>query len=230
LTQEDLAGRIEHTLLKPTVSRSDILILCEEAKKYSFRAVCVNPLYVPYARNISSGTDIKVCTVVGFPLGSNKTSTKVFEAMEAVKDGADELDFVINLGALKESRWDLVRKDIYDIVMATPRVIHKAIIETCYLSEEEIKRVCEIIIEAGAEFVKTSTGYGPSGAKVSDIRLIKSIVGNKLKIKASGGIKALKQLISMVKVGANTLGTSSGVKIMEEFIRASSLDTQGPSP
>lgn len=138
--------------------------------------------------------------------------------MEAVKDGANELDIVINLGALKGSRWDMVRKDIYDVVMATPRVIHKIIIETCYLTDEEKKKACEVIIDSGAEFVKTSTGYGISGAKIRDIKLIRSIVGDRLKIKASGGIKTLKQVISMVKVGADTIGTSSGVAIMEEFI------------
>lgn len=167
---------------------------------------------------------------MGFPLGSNTTSTKVFEAIEAVKDGADELDIVINIGALKESRWDDVRKEISDIVMATPRVLHKVIIETCYLSEEEKIMVCEVIMDAGVEFIKTSTGYAPSGAKVKDIKLIKSIVGNKLKIKASGGIKNLKQIISMIKVGADTIGTSSGVSIMEEFNNVTSLNIPRPSP
>lgn len=155
--------------------------------------------------------------MIGFPLGSNTISTKVFEAMEAVKDGAEELDFVINIGALKEGKWDLVKKEISDFVMATPRVIHKIIIEACYLTDEEKKKVCDIIIDSGTEFVKTSTGYSPSGAKVRDIKLIKSIVGNKVKIKASGGIKTLNQLISMIKVGADTIGTSSGIMIMEEF-------------
>jgi deoxyribose-phosphate aldolase len=149
--------------------------------------------------------------------------------MEAVKDGADELDIVMKIGAAKEGKWEEVRKEIYDIVMATPRVVHKVIIETCYLTDEEKRKVCEVIIDAGAEFVKTSTGYGHSGAKVKDIRLIKSIVGNKLKIKASGSIKTLKKAISMLKVGATTIGTSSGVSIMEEFIKASSLNTQGSS-
>lgn len=139
--------------------------------------------------------------------------------MEAVKEGADELDIVMNLGLLKESKWDEVGKEIYDIVMATPRVIHKVIIETCYLTDEEKRKVCEVIIDTGAEFVKTSTGYGPSGAKVKDIKLIKSIVGNKLKIKASGSIKSLKNVLSIIKVGADTLGTSSGVSIMEEFVK-----------
>lgn len=177
-----------------------------------------------------SGTRVKVCTVIGFPLGSNRTPTKVFEAMEAVKDGADELDIVINLGALKESKWDDVRKEISDIVMATPRVTHKIIIETCYLTDDEKKRACEVIIEAGAEFVKTSTGYGPSGAKVRDIKLIKSIVGDTLKIKASSGIKTLKKTLSMIKVGADVIGTSSGVSIMEEFFNTNLLDTLGSFP
>lgn len=179
----------------------------------------MNPLYVPYAKDILSGTDIKVCTVVGFPLGSNKTSTKIFEAMESVRDGVDELDIVMNIGSAKEGKWEEVRKEIYDIVMATPRVIHKVIIETCYLTDEEKKRACEVIIEAGAEFVKTSTGYGVSGVKVRDIKLIKSIVGDKLKIKVSGGIKTLNKAFSLIKVGTNTIGTSSGVSIMEEFVK-----------
>ena len=139
--------------------------------------------------------------------------------MEAVKEGADELDIVMNLGLLKKSKWDEVKKEISDIVIATPRVIHKVIIETCYLTDDEKKRACEIIIESGAEFVKTSTGYGVSGVKVRDIKLIKSIVGYKLKIKASGGIKTLNKAFSLIKVGTNTIGTSSGVSIMEEFVK-----------
>lgn len=177
----------------------------------------MNPFYASKAREILSGTGVKVCTVIGFPLGSNNRSSKVFEAMEAVKDGAEELDMVINLGVLKESRWDEVKKEISDFVTATPRVVHKVIIETCFLSDDEKKRICEIIIESGAEFVKTSTGYGPSGAKGKDIRLIKSIVGERLKIKASGGIKTLNGAISMIKVGADSIGTSSGVSIIREF-------------
>lgn len=139
--------------------------------------------------------------------------------MEAVKEGADELDIVMNLGLLKKSKWDEVKKEISDIVIATPRVIHKVIIETCYLTDDEKKRACEIIIESGAEFVKTSTGYGVSGVKVRDIKLIKSIVGDKLKIKASGCIKTLNKAFSLIKVGTNTIGTSSGVSIMEEFVK-----------
>ncbi|MBI5198993.1 MAG: deoxyribose-phosphate aldolase [Nitrospirae bacterium] len=216
--RKDLASRIEHTLLRLTATKQEISKLCDEAKGYSFRAVCINPVYVSYVRNVLSGTRVKVCTVIGFPLGSNRTPTKVFEAMEAVKDGADELDIVINLGALKESKWDDVRKEISDIVMATPRVTHKIIIETCYLTDDEKKRACEVIIEAGAEFVKTSTGYSPSGAKVRDIKLIKSVVGNKIRIKASGGVKTLFKAFSLIKVGANTIGTSSGVSIMEELV------------
>lgn len=140
--------------------------------------------------------------------------------MEAVKEGADELDIVMNLGLLKKSKWDEVKKEISDIVIATPRVIHKVIIETCYLTDDEKKRACEIIIESGAEFVKTSTGYGVPGVKVRDIKLIRSIVGDKLKIKVSGGIKTLNKAFSLIKVGTNTIGTSSGVEIMEEFIKA----------
>lgn len=162
---------------------------------------------------------MKVCTVVGFPLGSNKTSAKVFEAMEAVKDGADELDIVINLGLLKASKWDGVGKEISDIVMATPRVVHKVIIETCYLTDEEMRKISEIIIDTGAEFIKTSTGYGHSGAKVKDIKLIKSIVVDKVHIKASGGIRTLIKTLSLIKVGAKTIGTSSGVSIMKEFVK-----------
>ncbi len=167
--------------------------------------------------------------MIGFPLGANTISTRIFEAMEAVKNGVEELDFVINLGALKEGRWDVVKKEISNFAMATPRVIHKVIIETCYLTDEEKKKACEVIIDSGAEFVKTSTGYGHLDVKVKDVKLIKSIVGDKVKIKASGGIKTLNKVVTMLKVGANTLGTSSGVSIMEEFIKASSLNTQGPS-
>lgn len=214
----------------PTATQAEIKKLCKEAKEYSFRAVCVNPFYVSKAREILSGTEIKVCTVIGFPLGAGNRSGKLFEAMEALKDGADELDMVINLGVLKESRWDEVKKEISDFVMATQRAVHKVIIETCFLSDDEKRRICEIIIESGAEFIKTSTGYGPSGAKVRDIKFIRSIVGERLKIKASGGIKTLNKAVSMIKVGADTIGTSSGVSIMVEFNNATSLNIPMPSP
>lgn len=145
--------------------------------------------------------------------------------MEAVKDRADELDFVINLATLKEGKWDIVRKEISDFVMATPRVVHKVIIETCYLTDMEKRKACEVIIESGSEFVKTSTGYGPSGAKIRDIKLIKSIVGDMIRIKASGGIRTLKNTSTMTNVGANTIGTSSGVSIMKEFFNTNLLNT-----
>jgi deoxyribose-phosphate aldolase len=159
---------------------------------------------------------VRVTTVIGFPLGATLTEVKVYEAMNATLLGADELDIVINIGALKSGDWEIVRKDLSDVIMATEGIIHKAIIETCYLIDEEKQRAVEIALEAGAEFIKTSTGFGPRGASADDVRIIKGLVGEKAGIKAAGGIKTLKEVFSMLDAGATRIGTSAGARIMKE--------------
>jgi deoxyribose-phosphate aldolase len=205
---------IEHTNLKPTATEEDIIKLCEEAKEYNFRGVCVNPSFVPLVKDQLDGTDVKVVTVIGFPLGANATEVKAFEAKKAVEDGADEVDMVIHIGYLKTGDYDYVFEDIFSVVNAA-KVPVKVIIETCYLTDEEKIAACLIAKEAGAAFVKTSTGFGTHGAKVEDVNLMRWVVGNELGVKASGGIRTYEDAINMIKAGANSLGTSSGISIVK---------------
>lgn len=205
---------IEHTNLKPTATEEDIIKLCEEAKEYNFRGVCVNPSFVPLVKDQLDGTDVKVVTVIGFPLGANATEVKAFEAKKAVEDGADEVDMVIHIGYLKTGDYDYVFEDISSVVNAA-KVPVKVIIETCYLTDEEKIAACLIAKEAGAAFVKTSTGFGTHGAKVEDVNLMRWVVGNELGVKASGGIRTYEDAINMIKAGANSLGTSSGISIVK---------------
>ncbi|MDK2885528.1 MAG: deoxyribose-phosphate aldolase [Thermosipho sp. (in: thermotogales)] len=205
---------IEHTNLKPTATEEDILKLCEEAKEYNFRGVCVNPSFVPLVKSNLEGTDVKVVTVVGFPLGATSTESKAFEAKKAVEDGADEVDMVIHIGYLKSGDYDYVFEDISAVVNAA-KVPVKVIIETCYLTDEEKIAACLISKEAGAAFVKTSTGFGTHGAKVEDVSLMRWVVGKDLGVKASGGIRTYEDAINMIKAGANSLGTSSGISIVK---------------
>ena len=213
----DIAKYIDHTNLKPYATKEDIIKLCEEAKKYGFYAVCVNPYRVKLAKEQLKGTDIKVASVIGFPLGATPTEVKVFEAKKALEDGADELDMVINIGALKDKDYDYVRRDIEEVVKVAHErgAIVKVIIETCYLSDEEKEIACRLAMEAGADFVKTSTGFGTRGATVEDVRLMRRVVGDKLGVKAAGGIRTYEQALEMIRAGANRIGTSSGVKIVE---------------
>ena len=219
-SKERFAKMIDYTLLKPATTKEDIIKLCKEAKKYGFAAVCVNPIYVSLASSLLKNSKIKTCTVIGFPLGANKTQTKVFEAERTVMDGAQEIDMVMNLGMFKAGSYSFVREDIASVVKAVKPmgILVKVIIETCYLTHEEKIKACRIVEAAGADYVKTSTGLG-GGATVADVRLIRSVVGGRLGVKASGGIRTLKRALAMVKAGATRIGTSSGVKIMEEFIR-----------
>lgn len=205
---------IEHTNLKPTATEEDILKLCEEAKEYNFRGVCVNPSFVPLVKSNLEGTDVKVVTVVGFPLGATSTESKAFEAKKAVEDGADEVDMVIHIGYLKSGDYDYVFEDISAVVNAA-KVPVKVIIETCYLTDEEKIAACLISKEAGAAFVKTSTGFGTHGAKVEDVSLMRWVVGKDLGVKASGGIRTYEDAINMIRAGANSLGTSSGISIVK---------------
>ena len=214
-----LAQVIDHTLVRPDATLDELTAACQDAKKYGFACVVVNSGHVVRARELLSGTLVKVCSVVGFPHGANTTTVKIVEAMEAMKNGASELDFVANIGMVKSGRYDAVEIDIKNIIVMTPQKVHKVILETGILTEDEIVRVCEIAMRAGAEFVKTSTGFGPRGATVEDVRLIRRIVGSVCRVKASGGIRDLASLTSMIDAGAERIGTSSGPAIMEEYLR-----------
>ena len=206
---------IDHTLLKQDAMPEQIVKLCDEAKQFDFMSVCVNPAYVPLAAECLKGSDVKVCTVIGFPLGMNLTKTKVEEAVLAVKEGATEVDMVINVGMLKAGHDDYVQQEIYEIKQAVGRdIVLKVIIETCLLSDEEIVRACKAAKAAGADFVKTSTGFSTGGATVHAVSLMRQTVGKEMGVKASGGVRTHEDLIAMVEAGANRIGTSSGAKII----------------
>ncbi len=215
--KEDISRYIDHTNLRAYATEDDIIRLCDEAKEYGFYAVCVNPYRVRLAKERLKGTDVKVASVIGFPLGATPTEVKVFEAKKALEDGADELDMVINIGALKDGNYEYVRKDIEEVVKVAREkgAIVKVIIETCYLTDEEKVKACELAKEAGAHFVKTSTGFGTGGATVEDVRLMRKVVGPEMGVKAAGGIRTYEQAVAMIEAGATRIGTSSGVKIVE---------------
>lgn len=212
--KKEIAKLIDHTLLKPNATQEEIVKLCEEAKKYNFASVCVNPAYVSLCKQLLKDTNVKVCTVIGFPLGATTPTVKAIEAKEAIANGADEVDMVINIGALKSGNYQLVLDDIKAVREATRGKILKVIIETAYLTREEKIKACELAKEAGADFVKTSTGFGPSGATVEDVALMKSVVGPKIGVKASGGIRTLEDALKMVKAGATRIGASASVAIV----------------
>lgn len=213
-----VAHLIDHTLLKPEASEDQIAQLCYEARKYHFAAVCVNPNWVKLCRQLLQDTDVKIATVVGFPLGAHATETKVFETAQAIQDGADEIDMVMNIGALKSGDDDVVERDIHAVVEVAHSlgVIVKVIIEAALLSDDEKVRACTLAKAAGADYVKTSTGFGPGGATVHDVALMRKTVGPQLGVKAAGGIRDLKQVEEMVKAGATRIGASAGVKIVQE--------------
>lgn len=212
----DIASKIDHTILKAEATRESVVTLCEEAKAHEFAAVCVNPYYVCLCSNLLKDSDVKVATVIGFPLGANTWKTKAFEASDAIENGADEIDMVINIGALKNKEYSIVEADIKAVVEAAKdKALVKVIIETSLLTEEEKIKACQLSKEAGADYVKTSTGFGAAGASVSDVKLMKSVVGNTMKVKASGGIRDIETAKAMIEAGASRLGTSSGVKIIE---------------
>ncbi|MGI6377770.1 deoxyribose-phosphate aldolase [bacterium] len=204
---------IDHTLLKPEASQEAIAKLCLEAKEYNFYAVCVNPCYVKFCTQQLKGSRVKVCTVIGFPLGATTSETKAFETSNALDNGADEIDMVINVGALKAGFYDYVYGDIKAVVKAAKGRLVKVIIETCLLSDEEKVQACKLALEAGADFVKTSTGFSTGGATVHDVSLMRKTVGDKLGVKASGGIRSREDLEALVQAGASRIGTSSGVKL-----------------
>jgi len=224
LTTKELARYIDHTQLKPVASYEDIEKLCNEAKKYGFYSVCINSCYVKYAVEKLAGSDVKVAATVGFPLGAASSEAKACEAAEAVRAGAGEIDMVMNVGLLKGGDYFGVREDIEAVVKAVkqidPEAKVKVILEMCYLNDGEKVTACELARDAGADFVKTSTGFGPGGATVEDVELMKKLVGDTMGIKAAGGIRDLKTTLAMIEAGATRIGASAGVAIISELDRS----------
>ena len=206
---------IDHTILKATASGTDVQKLCEEAIEHEFYSVCVNGCYVADAKHLLQGTDVKVAAVVGFPLGAMTTAAKVFEAKDAVENGASEIDMVINVAKLKDGEFEFVENEIRQIKEAIGDNVLKVIIETCYLTDEEKVKACELSLAAKADFVKTSTGFGTGGATYEDVKLMKSVVGDNAKVKASGGVRDKETAQKYVDLGAERLGTSSGIDIVK---------------
>ena len=206
---------IDHTLLKPEATKEMIEKLCIEAKEYDFMSVCVNPYWVSYCKQLLTGSDVLVCTVIGFPLGANTIETKVYETETAISHGADEIDMVINIGALKDGNFAYLVKEISAVVEAAMGRTVKVIIETCLLTDDEKTLACKAALEAKANFVKTSTGFSTGGATIEDVTLMKSIVQNNAKVKASGGVRSSEDLEKMIAAGAERIGTSSGVALMQ---------------
>lgn len=211
----NLAKKIDHTKLKADTTQDEIAALTKEAKEHGFWSVCINPVWIPFAKEELAGSDVKICTVIGFPLGANSSKTKAFETNLAINDGADEVDMVINVGALKQAQYDVVLEDIKAVVNeAKGRALVKVIIETALLTKEEIIKVCELSVEAGADYVKTSTGFSTAGATAENVKLMKDTVGEKALVKASGGVRTTSDAEAMVAAGASRIGASDGVKII----------------
>ena len=219
MKKEELAKFIDHTNLKPNATRDDIKKLCDEALKYGFYAVCVNPYRVKDARDFLKGSDVKIAAVVGFPLGATYPEVKVQETIMAIKDGAEEIDMVMNIGAMKDGDYDAVYNDIRAVVEAAHSMGAKVkvILETCYLTQEEIAKACEIAVRADADFVKTSTGFGAWGAREEDVKLMRKTVGPEIGVKAAGGIRTAAEAIKMLEAGANRIGASRSVEIIESL-------------
>ncbi|MEC7264939.1 MAG: deoxyribose-phosphate aldolase [Bacteroidota bacterium] len=211
----NIADYIDNTNLKATATTEDIQKLCEEAKMYGFYAVCVNGCHVPLAASTLKNSNVKLAAVIGFPLGAMSTQAKVFEAKDCVQNGADEIDMVLNIGWLKSGMLDAVQDEIKAIKMAIGNKILKVILETCYLTEAEKEMACSLSVEAGADYVKTSTGFGSGGATMEDVLLMKKMVGDKAKIKASGGIKDKQTALQYIELGVSRIGTSSGPTLMQ---------------
>lgn len=218
LKSTDLARAIDHTLLKPEATQAQIVQLCAEARAYHFASVCVNPVHVKLCAQLLRGSDVATCTVVGFPLGANGTAVKVYETQVAVADGAAEIDMVINIGALKEANYEAVLNDIVAVTGAAHEggALVKVIIEAALLSDEEKVTACQLCQAAGVEFVKTSTGFGPGGATVADVALMRQTVGPDMGVKAAGGIRSYQDAQAMLAAGATRLGASAGIAIVEE--------------
>ncbi|GEL78324.1 deoxyribose-phosphate aldolase [Tenuibacillus multivorans] len=216
MTNSSLAKMIDHTLLKPETQSEQINQICEEAKEYGFASVCVNPTWVTHCHSLLKDSEVKVCTVIGFPLGATTTETKVFETKQAIENGATEVDMVINIGSLKDGRYEEVERDINEVVEAAKdKAIVKVIFETSLLTKDEKVKACELAKKAEADFVKTSTGFSGGGANVDDIRLMRLTVGPEMGVKASGGVRSLEDTNAMIDAGATRIGASAGVDIIK---------------
>lgn len=211
---KEYASMIDHTLLKADATRNQIEKLCNEASEFKFASVCVNPTWVKYSADLLKDSKVKVCTVIGFPLGASTSEVKALETKNAIENGAEEIDMVINIGALKNQEFDLVREDIKQVVDAANGTLVKVIIETCLLTDEEKVKACELSVEAGADFVKTSTGFSTGGATAEDVALMRKTVGPTVGVKASGGVRNLQDMQNMIQAGATRIGASSGVAII----------------
>ncbi len=213
-----LAQMIDHAVLRPDATFTDLEQACRDAKTYGFSSLVVPGIFVKKSKELFSGSSVKISSAVGFPLGNSTTTVKIVEAMEAVKNGAEELEIVANISAVKSGAYELAEIDVKNIILMTPNVIHKIILETGLLTRDELVRLCHIAVRSGAEFVKTCTGFGPRGASVDDVRLMRQAVGSACKVKAAGGIKDLASVKAFVEAGAERIGTSSGPAIMEEYL------------
>ncbi len=210
-----IAKIIDHTVLKATTTEQEVVKICQEAKEYGFFSVCINPTHIELAKKELENSDVKVCTVIGFPLGANTKEVKAFETRDAISKGADEVDMVINIGALKDKKYDLVYEDIKAVVdAANKEALVKVIIETCYLTEEEKVKACELAVKAGTDFVKTSTGFGTGGSTPEDISLMRKTVGPDIGVKASGGVRCEKDAIAVTESGASRIGASASIAIV----------------
>lgn len=212
----NIAKYIDHTLLRPDATEGEVVQICKEAKEYGFASVCVNEYYTGLVKRELAGSAVKVCAVVGFPLGANSWQVKNYEASSALENGADEIDMVINIGALKNGQDDVVLKEISELKKTVGDKVLKVIIETCLLTDDEKIKACKLAVEAKADFVKTSTGFSNGGAKVEDIRLMKGNVKDYGKVKASGGIHSYQEAVAMIDAGADRIGASAGIKIVED--------------
>ncbi len=207
---------IDHTVLKADTPLETVKRICDEAMEYGFASVCINPCHVAYCADYLKDSDVNVCTVIGFPLGANTSAVKAFETKDAIANGADEIDMVMNIGALKDKNYDLVRDDVKAVVEAANGTLVKVILETCLLTEDEIKKACELCVEAKADDVKTSTGFSTRGATIEDVRIMKEAVHGKAKVKAAGGVRTPEDMVKIVAAGADRIGTSAGCSLVKK--------------
>ena len=207
---------IDHTVLKADTPLETVKRICDEAIEYGFASVCINPCHVAYCADYLIDSDVNVCTVIGFPLGANTSAVKAFETKDAIANGADEIDMVMNIGALKDKNYDLVRDDVKAVVEAANGTLVKVILETCLLTEDEIKKACELCVEAKADYVKTSTGFSTRGATIEDVQIMKAAVQGKAKVKAAGGVRTHEDMVKIVEAGADRIGTSAGCSLVEK--------------
>ena len=207
---------IDHTVLKADTPLETVKRICDEAIEYGFASVCINPCHVAYCADYLKDSDVNVCTVIGFPLGANTSAVKAFETKDAIANGADEIDMVMNIGALKDKNYDLVRDDVKAVVEAANGTLVKVILETCLLTEDEIKKACELCVEAKADYVKTSTGFSTRGATIEDVQIMKAAVQGKAKGKAAGGVRTHEDMVKIVEAGADRIGTSAGCSLVEK--------------